>query len=351
MPRRPPLALVALVPILAACGASSASDDSARPGPAQELRLGYFANVTHATALVGVEEGIFDERLGDTKLSTTVFNAGPAAIEAVFGGGLDAAYIGPNPAINAYVQSDGEAIRIISGAASGGAALVVRPGISTAADLRGQSIATPQLGGTQDVALRAWLADNGLETSPTGGGDVTILAGTENATALQLFRDGEIDAAWLPEPWVSRLVMEAGAQVLVDERTLWPNGQFVTTHVIVATEFLEQHPQTVRALLEAHADTTAWIGEHPDVAKQDVNAQIGALTGRPLPDEVIDRAWENIEITLDPVATSLATSAEHAVAAGLLDEPDLDGIYDLRLLNEVVAERGLEALSDGGLGR
>ncbi|MGH8833735.1 MAG: ABC transporter substrate-binding protein [Actinomycetes bacterium] len=348
-PHRALLAAAALLPVLAACGGGS-GDPARDLGPASELRLGFFANVTHAPALVAVQEGLLAKRLDDTELITQVFNAGPAAVEAIFGGAIDAAYIGPNPAINAFVQSHGEAIRIIAGATSGGAALVVRPEINSAADLHGRTLATPQLGNTQDVALRAWLADNGIKTSKTGRGEVTIQAGTENATTLQLFRDGQIDGAWLPEPWVTRLVQEAGAKVLVDEKTLWPQGKFVTTQLIVATGFLEEHPQTVRALLEAHVDAIQWIGKHPEQAKTDVNTQIGELTGAPLPTSVLDGAWKNIDLTFDPVATSLVGSAEHAAAADLISEPNLHGIYDLRPLNAILRVRGLPVVSDAGLG-
>ncbi len=341
-----------LLPTLAACGGGddSAGSVGGDKGPASELRLGFFANVTHATALVGVEEGFFTKQLGSTKLKTQVFNAGPAAVEAVFGGALDASYIGPNPSINAYVQSKGEAIRIIAGATSGGAALVVRPDINSAEDLRGKKLATPQLGNTQDVALRAWLGEQGLKTSKTGQGDVTILAGTENATTLQLFKDGEIDGAWLPEPWVTRLVLEASGKVLVDEKTLWPEGKFVTTQLIVTTKYLNEHPATVRQLLEAHVDATQWIAGHPDQAKKDANTQLGELTGQELPGPVIDGAWKNIDITVDPVATSLVTSADHAAEAGLIEKPDLAGIYNLKPLNEILTQRGIPTVSDAGLG-
>ncbi len=230
---------------------------------APELRLGYFANVTHAPAIVGVDEGFFADELGDTKLTTQIFNAGPAAVEALFAGALDATYIGPNPAINAFVQSDGEAVRIIAGATSGGAQLVVREGIDGPEDLEGKNIATPQLGNTQDVALRAWLTDKGLENDVAGGGDVTITP-TANADTLQLFQAGELDGAWVPEPWASRLVLEAGAEVLVDEKDLWPEGEFVTTHLIVRTEFLEQYPGTVEALLRGHVESVEWIKANED---------------------------------------------------------------------------------------
>lgn len=312
------------------------------------LRLGYFANVTHATALVEVERGTLATKLGGVKLETQVFNAGPAAVEAIFAGSIDATYVGPNPAINAYVKSKGDAIRIVAGATSGGAQLVVQPGV-TLANLKGKTLATPQLGNTQDVALRAWLASNGLKTDPTKGGDVTI-APTDNATTLQLFKDKKIAGAWLPEPWASRLVLDGGGTVLVDEKTLWPQGQFVTTQLVVTTKFLTAHPEIVKRLLEAHVETTDWINANQAEAKTIVNTALEKLTQKKLKDAVIDRAFGNLTVTVDPVASSLAESAAHAVAAGLLKQPDLKGIYDLRLLNEVLSAAGKPAVSDGGLG-
>ena len=327
--------------VLTGCS-TSPSSASARG----TLRLGYFANVTHATALVAAERGTFAARLGDVPLETQVFNAGPAAVEALFGGSIDATYIGPNPAINAYVKSKGRALRIVAGATSGGAQLVVKPGITSAEQLRGQTLATPQLGNTQDVALRAWLKSHGLSTDPRGGGDVSI-APTDNATTLELFRKGDIAGAWLPEPWASRLVIEGGATVLVNEKDLWPGGRFVTTHLVVATKFLADHPDVVKRLLEAHVETTAWINDHEAEAKTVVNAALEKLTQKALQGPVLDRAFSELTITDDPIATSLTTSATHAVEAGLLDEPDLTGIYDLRLLNEVLATRGQAAITGG----
>src|SRR3954469_18786747 len=218
------LAVLAAVPLaigLAACGGTSAADDSASGGAPSELRLGYFANVTHAAALIGVQQGFFADQLGNTKLTTQVFNAGPDEVEALFGGGLDAAYIGPSLTINAYGQSNGDAIRIIAGAASGGAQLVVRDGIASASDLKGKTLASPQLGNTQDVALRTWLTSKGLENSVTGGGDVTITP-TANSDIPTLFDAGKLDGAWVPEPYASTLVLSHGAKVLVDERTSGP---------------------------------------------------------------------------------------------------------------------------------
>jgi NitT/TauT family transport system substrate-binding protein len=333
-----------------ACGSSTTSAEGP-PGPASTLRLGYFANVTHAAAIIGVNRGLIAKELGATKLKLQVFDAGPAAVEALFGGSLDAAYIGPNPAINAFARSDGKAVRIIAGATSGGAQLVVRPGINTARDLRGRTLASPELGNTQDVALRAWLSKQGLHNSVRGGGDVTITP-TKNADTLQLIKSGELDGAWVPEPWASRLVLEAGAKVLVNERDLWPDGQFVTTHLVVRTGFLDQHPQTVEALLRGHIDAVQWASQNPAEAKTVVNDGINALTGKPLKPEVVDRAWQNMTVTEDPIAASLQRSAENAVAAGVATKQvDLHGIYELSLLNRILTQRSLPTVSASGLGK
>ena len=345
--KRIALAAAALGVLGAATGCSTSP--SANAGPGGTLRLGYFANLTHATPVAGVERGTYATKLGPTRLETQVFNAGPAAVEALFAGAIDATYIGPNPAINAYVKSKGSALRIVAGATSGGAQLVVRPGVTSAEQLRGETLATPQLGNTQDVALRAWLASHGLRTDPQKDGDVTI-APSDNATTLQLFKDGDIAGAWVPEPWASRLAIEAGGQVLVNEKDLWPGGQFVTTHLVVATKFLTQHPDRVKRLLAAHVETTAWINANAADAKAVVNTALEKLTQKALPGPVLDRAFSELTITNDPVAASLATSADHAVKAGLLDQPDLAGIYDLRLLNEVLAAAGQPAVSPAGLG-
>jgi NitT/TauT family transport system substrate-binding protein len=348
------LAVVAAL-ALAACGggrddaaptASSTGTAGAEATPTTAstepvtLRLGMFPNVTHATGLSGVEQGIFTEHLGsNVTLETQAFNAGPLAVEALFAGAIDATYIGPNPAINAFAKSDGEAIRIISGATSGGAFFVVKPGIKSAQDLKGRKIATPQLGNTQDVALRAWLKEEGLSADTTGGGDVSIVP-QENAQTLETFKAGTIDGAWVPEPWATRLIQEGGAEVLVDERDLWPEGRYVTTHLIVATSFLEDHPDVVRQLLEGQVVANGWVNENPTEAQAAVNSQIEKLTGKRMNDAVLAAAWENLTFTDDPVAASLRASAENATAVGLLDEVDLEGIYDLTLLNEVLADAG-----------
>ena len=326
--------------LLAACAPSSA----AAPGGA--LRLGYFPNVTHGTALVGVVDGLFTHALGpDVTFDVSTFNAGGAAAEALLNGAIDVTYIGPNPAINAFAQSKGAAIRVIAGSTSGGAYLVVRPGIESAEDLRGTTLATPQLGNTQDVALRTWLADNGLSAALTGGGDVSILP-QENSQTLQTFRTGEIDGAWVPEPWATRLVQEGGGTVLVDEADLWPDGQYVTTHLIARTDYLAANPDIIRALLEGHVAATDRATDDPEAARELANKGIESITGSRVANDVMASAWGHLSFTVDPIASSLQTSADHAVAVGLLDPVDLDGIYDLKLLNEVLTGLGRPTVAD-----
>jgi len=347
------LAAVTLLLAVTACGDQSGSsgDAASGGGAAEELRLGYFANVTHAAALIGVQNGSIAEELGTgTTLTTQVFNAGPDEVEALFAGAIDAAYIGPSPTINAYGQSGGDAIRIIAGAASGGAQLVVRDGINSAADLKGTNLASPQLGNTQDVALRTWLTDQGLKNSVDGGGDVTI-SPTPNSDIPNLFQSGELDGAWVPEPTASLLVLERGGHVLVDEKDLWPGGRFVTTHLIVRTDFLEKYPDTVSALLRAHVRSVELAEQDAQAAKQSVNAGLDAAGGKSLSPEVLDRAWSELTVTYDPVAPALKQSAENGFTAGTTAEQvDLDGIYDLRLLNGILTDEGREGVSAGGLG-
>lgn len=337
--------------VLAAVGGLVASAQAAERLAGAEsvtLRLGYFPNVTHAPAIVGVDSGAFAEALGpNVELEVFTFNAGTEAIEALLSGAIDASFIGPNPAINGYAQSGGEALRVVAGTTSGGAALVVSEEIKTVDDLAGTSIATPSLGNTQDVALRAWLAEQGFETDLTGGGDVEVV-NQANGDTLTAFREGQIDGAWVPEPWATRLVNEGGGRILVDERDLWPDGEFVTTHLIVGTEFLGDNPDVVTGLLTGLVDTIDSINEDAGAAQTVTNDGIEALTQSRLEDATLTGAWETLTFTVDPIASSLQESADDAVAVGLLEPVELDGIYDLALLNAVLEERGLEPVA--GLG-
>jgi NitT/TauT family transport system substrate-binding protein len=309
------------------------------------MRVGYFPNITHSQALIGMARGDFQKALGsDVTLTTTVFNAGPSVIEALFAGQIDLSYIGPNPAINGYTQSEGKALRVVAGATSGGAALVVRPAanIKSAADLAGKKLATPQLGNTQDVALRGYLAEHGLKTKELGG-DVEIIP-TDNAQILDLFRLGKIDGAWVPEPWASRLVVDGGGTVFIDERDLWTEtgGEFTTAVIIVDTKFLAAHPDAVKAWLRAHVEITQWELENPGDAQTLMNAQIEKLTGKKLSSEVLVMAWSRMKPTWDPITASITKSALSAFEAGFLKaKPNLDGLPDLTVLNQVLKEKGL----------
>ncbi|TQM80511.1 NitT/TauT family transport system substrate-binding protein [Saccharothrix saharensis] len=339
------LAVLTAFTALAGCSRIDRGEDSTAgaqdQGAAAEVRLGYFPNVTHAAALIGVDKGFFAKELGGTKLTTQTFNAGPDAVNALLGSSLDVSFIGSGPAINAYAKSGGEAVRLVAGATSGGAQLVVKPEITSPADLNGKVLTTPQLGNTQDVALKKWLADEKLDVQVTN---------VENSQSLDLFKRGDIQGAWAPEPWSSRLVLDAGAKVLLDEKDLWEGGRFPTTVVLVRAEFLAEHPQTVEALLRGHLAATDFALDNEVEAKQVVNAALKQLTGKALGDAVLDRAFDNIELTVDPQAKSFPQLAEDAVTAGVAKEAaDVAGLADFTLLNKVLTAAGKPTVDTAGL--
>jgi NitT/TauT family transport system substrate-binding protein len=306
------------------------------------IRVGAFPNITHAQAMVGKANSWFDKAMGsDIKVQWTSFNAGPSAIEALFAGAIDMTYVGPNPAITGYVRSNGEALRVVVGAASGGASLVVRndAGIQKPENFHGKRVASPQLGNTQDVALRSWLRAHGMKSSDKGG-DVQVIP-MANSDQLTLFQKKELDAAWAPEPWATRLIREGNGRLFLDERDLWPQGQFVITHLIVRTRFLQEHPDLVKKWIAAHVELTDWINGHLPEAKSILNQQLQKETGKALKPEILDEAFGRLQITYDPIRSSLLTSARSAFDAGFLGKqmPDLSGLYDLTLLNQVLAEK------------
>lgn len=315
--------------------------------PAKMIRVGYFPNITHAQALVGMATGAFQRRLGpNVVIKTFLFNAGPSAMEALMAGELDLTYVGPNPAITCYIRTDGEALRIVAGAASGGAGLVVRKDVKIGgpADLAGKSLATPQLGNTQDVALRHYLGAHNLKPLEFGG-SVRVLP-TANPDQLTLFLKKEIDGAWTVEPWVSRLIKEAGGRLLLDERSLWPRGMFVTGHLVARRKFLQSQPQLVKAWLQAHVEVTRAINADPAWARRVLNGEIQRYTGKALPEDVLRDAWGRLSITYDPVSASLHKSAQWAYELGFLGQtrPNLRNIYDLNLVNQVLREKNLPAV-------
>ena len=337
---------VAAVSLLAAGCASSATGASNSGSSPVVLRLGFLANITHEPALVGLAKDYFTKDLGkNVTLKTSVFSTGTEETTALLAGQLDAAYVGPNPAINAWQKSNGTAIKIISGAASGGASLVVKKGITSAAQLKGKSLATPSLGNTQDVALRFWLKQHGLNTTPTGGGDVSIKPIKPNSAAVLEFQSGQIDGGWEPEPYATEMVLDGGTR-LVNEASLWPGGNFVTTNLVVAQSFLKAHPSTVNGLLKAQIEANSYINANPSAAASAANAELTKLLGKGLKPNVLAAALPYIHFTNDPIASSLATDAQHAVAVGLLTPvKNLSSIYDLGPLNALLKAAGQPQVS------
>ncbi|OGR90363.1 MAG: sulfate ABC transporter substrate-binding protein [Elusimicrobia bacterium RIFCSPLOWO2_01_FULL_59_12] len=305
------------------------------------IRVGHFPNITHAQALVGLANGAFQKTLGDVKIEVRTFTAGPSEIEALFAKALDLVYIGPGPAINGFVKSGGELV-VIAGACSGGASLVVRNDlpIKDPADFRGKRIASPQLGGTQDIALRRWLKEHGLAPVEKGG-DVRVLP-MSNADQLTLFVQKKLDGAWAPEPWAARLVVEGQGRVYLDERTRWPRRQFAATVILVRKKFLSEHPRLVEKWLAAHVDVTAWIKKNPALARALIHQEIKRITTQSLPDAVIAQAWDRLEFTADPLSSSLTRNADSAYELGFLGrrKPDLSGLVDLKPLSKVLLAKG-----------
>jgi len=327
-----------LISLLGSLPAGQAGAAGASADPTQKIRIGHFSNITHAQAVIGHANGWFDENLApEAVIDWKIFNAGPSAVEALFANQLDIAYIGPSPAVNAYVKSEGEAVRIVAGSSSGGAALVVRgdAGITKPEDFHGKKIASPQLGNTQDVALRSWLDQKGLKLKEVGG-DVQVLP-LANADQQTLFIKKEIDAAWTVEPWVSILLLNDNGKIFLSESELWKDGRYATTVVLVRTKFLDEHPDLVKRFLETHVKLTDWVNAHPEEAKAVFKKEIEREIGREFSQELLDKAWGHVEFTTDPLPSTVRAQALAAYRAGFLKkEPDLRFLYDTRLLKAVL---------------
>ncbi|MEX5261088.1 ABC transporter substrate-binding protein [Kocuria sp. CPCC 205263] len=346
--RRPgwPLVLTALVLLTALTAAATWlradgtleawEQASAETSDAAELRLGYFGNLTHGPALVGLEEDLFARELGGTALSTQVFGSGPTAVEAMNAGTLDAAFVGPSPAINSYAQSGGESLVIVAGAASGGAQFVVTGDVADEGDLAGTTLATPEFGGTQDVALRTWLAGQGYGVDGDGERSVAITP-MPNGQALQMLRQGQIDGGWLPQPWATRAVQEEGARVLVDERDLWADGRFPTTVLVVRQDYLARHPQTVERLVRGLERSVDWLDAHEDdpvTVAGTLNAGLVEAGTEALPQATLIDALGALEWTVDPLTGTYPALLADGVAAGTTQDAPLEGIVDERFLEQ-----------------
>src|ERR687884_430387 len=317
------------------------------------LRIGYYPNINHAQAVIGFGNGDFQRALGNnTKVQTFIFNAGPSAIEALLAKRIDVTYVGSNPPVNGYVVSDGKALRIIAGAASGGASFVVRndAGINSPKDLAGKKFASSQLGNTQDISLRSYLQKNGFKATDQGG-NVTVVP-VANPDILTLFLKKQLDGAWVPEPWATRLVKEANGRIFLDERSIWPDGKFITANIASSTDYLKNNPDVVSKLLAAHVNETLWINNYKDEAVQAFNTQVKKLTGKAIAEDELRQAFSRIDFTYDPLKLSLFQSANNAYDLGFLAKgkprPDLLGIFDLTRLDQVLNQKGLQPVEGGG---
>ena len=341
-------AAAAVTVLAAACGSSTQTGSPASDSSSSKvvLRLGFLENITHASALIGIKQGFFAKDLGkNVTLKLYPFSTGTEEATALLAGQLDAAYVGPNPAIKAWQVSGGQLIKVISGAASGGAELVVKKGITSASQLKGQKLATPSLGNTQDVALRYWLKKQGLTSSPTGGGDVPITPITPNSDAVLAFASGKIAGGWEPAPYDAEMVA-AGGHVLVNEASLWPKGQFVTTNLVATQSFITAHPAAISGLLKGQIQANSLIASSKTQAEAAANAELTALSGKGLKPSILAAAFQQVSFTNDPVASSLITDAQHAVAVGLLKPvKNLAALYDLGPLNKELVAAGQPKVS------
>jgi NitT/TauT family transport system substrate-binding protein len=338
--------IVAGLLLAAGCSSSSSSSGSASangnsgstdPAPVT-VRLGFLENITHASALVALKEGFFTSALGSAgTLKATAFSTGTEETTAILAGQLDAAYVGPNPAINAWQKSGGTAIKIVSGAATGGASVVVAKGITSAAQLKGKTLATPSLGNTQDVALRSWLKQNGVTTTTTGGGDAFIKPTTPNSAAVLEFKSGQIAGGSEPAPYDVEMINDGGT-VLVSE----PG---VTTLLVVTQSFLSAHPTIVADLIKAQIQANNFIKSNPAAAQADANAELAAYTGKALKASIVAASFKEITFTNDPDESSLTSDASQAVSLGLLKPVNLSGIFDLGPLNQALAAAGQPQIS------
>ena len=330
--------IVSAVAVAVAVAMIAFGTSASNSSPENTVRVAFFPNLGHSIAIVGTEKGIFAEKLGNqTVIETRLFDSGPQVIESIFANEIDLAYVGPGPAINGFLKSDGKALKILAGAASGGVSLVIHPNskIESVDDFSGKRIAAPQIGNTQDISLRNYLYQNNLKPAEKGGSVYVI--NVVNPDIFTLFSKGELDAAWVPEPWATRLVQQLGGIRLFQEKDLWPDQKFSSAELIVRSEFLEKHPDIVQKWVEAHVQTSDWINEHPAETKLIFNDFLKKKTGKTFPSEILNDAFSNLQITSDPIESSIHTFAERANSLGYLGREGytLEGIFYAEPLNSI----------------
>ena len=301
-----------------------------------KIRVAFFPSIGHIIPIVGLEEKIFEKGIGEEKqIETKLFDSGPQVIESIFSGSIDVAYVGPGPIINGFLKSDGKDIKILSGAASGGASFIIQPnsGLESLENFDGKRIASPQISNSQDVSLRHYLESHGLKSVEKGG--TVFVLNISNPDIYTLFAKGDIDGAWVPEPWATILVQELDGIRLFNEEKLWPNEEFASVLLIVRTEYLENNPETIQKWVESHEKTVTWINSNPDKSKSLFSSFLMDYMGKSLPTKIIDESFSNITITSDPIKNSVIIFAERADSLGYLgrDGYNLDGIFYNAVLN------------------
>ena len=301
-----------------------------------KIRVAFFPSIGHIIPIVGLEEKIFEKGIGEEKqIETKLFDSGPQVIESIFSGSIDVAYVGPGPIINGFLKSDGKDIKILSGAASGGASFIIQPnsGLESLENFDGKRIASPQISNSQDVSLRHYLESHGFKSVEKGG--TVFVLNISNPDIYTLFAKGDIDGAWVPEPWATILVQELDGIRLFNEEKLWPNEEFASVLLIVRTEYLENNPETIQKWVESHEKTVTWINSNPDKSKSLFSSFLIDYMGKSLPTKIIDESFSNITITSDPIKNSVIIFAERADSLGYLgrDGYNLDGIFYNAVLN------------------
>ena len=336
------ITLTILILVLAGC--SDKSTKTSKDGT-KIVRVGFFPNVTHPQALVGKGNGTFQKEVGDEyTIDWKQFNAGPAELESLLAGELDIGYIGPGPASNGYAVSEGD-LQIISGASNAGAVLITgkNTDIKSIKDLEGKKIAIPQYGNTQDICLRGLLKDNKLKDSARGGTVNVVQA--PNPDIKMLLEEGNIDAAFVPEPWGARLESEIGAKVLLDYNETWRDGDYSSAVIIARKEYIEEHPELMKNFLKAHIETTEYINENKEQSKIIINKQLEALIQKPLPEDVLDKALDRLVVTYDPKKESVEAIVDLSYEVGYLrKKPDLTNLFNLDLLNKALRSKELEEI-------
>ena len=313
--------------LLSVLGVSLSSTDESNEN---KIRIAYFPNIGHAIPIVGMEKGFFEANVGEqSKIETRVFDSGPQAIESLFANSIDLAYVGPGPAINGFLNSEKHNVKILAGAASGGASFIVHPEseINSASDFAGKKIAAPQIGNTQDVSLRHYLSEHGLKTADKGGS--VIVYNIPNPDIYTLFVKGDIDGAWVAEPWATILETELNGKRLFHEEELWSNQEFASVLLIANTNFVEKNPVIISNFLDSHYQTVTWINQNPIDTRIVFNDFLNSLLGQSLSDDVVDIALSNLVITGDPLPDSIHSFAEKANTLGYLGRNgyDLSGIF------------------------